>query len=353
MRRQSSFCTTRCFFVEVKASLKVKASFFFRAHAVQIFIKMPRKRKHLGKDAKVEVLTKYLHPSRLIQSTLPNLQSNHRLPNCAVVRQESRKVNRREQFVVILNHEDFKTSDGEFEEIYTVPRWCKIVEEGPSENYFIDGSEVANSTGINIELNEESEAPAIVNSINVRGGVVDSDLVQMKGEIYIDDDNAPAPENIPASGDSTASEGAECNGCGNSSIFTEWGHDGVCQRRVAEGRDTEAKIFNFGSHSGIPTILQTFEMLFPQAFLESVIIKNTNKHLQKPVSYGEFIAWIGLWFFMATTNFGDRREFWSSKSIDAFDGTPFRMNYYMSRLSFQAILDALQITDRKPPSYKD
>ena len=210
---------------------------------------------------------------------------------------------------MILNHDNFKTSDGEFKEIYAVPSWCKIVEDGPSENYFIDGSEVANSTDINIELNEESEAPAIVNSINVRGRVVDSDLVQMKGEIYIDDDNAPAPENIPASGDSTASEGAECSGRGNSSIFTEWGHDGVCQRQVAEGRDTEAKIFNFGSHSGIPTILQTFEMLFPQAFLESVIIKNTNKHLQKTVSYGEFIAWIGLWFFMATTNFGDRREF--------------------------------------------
>ena len=100
---------------------------------------------------------------------------------------------------MIINHDNFKTSDGEFEEIYAVPRWCKIVEEGPSENYFIDGSEVANSTDINIELNEESEAPAIVNSINIRGRVVDSDLVQMKGEIYVDDDNAPVPENIPAS----------------------------------------------------------------------------------------------------------------------------------------------------------
>ena len=94
-------------------------------------------------------------------------------------------------------------------------------------------------------------------------------------------------------------------------------------------------------------------MLFPLAFLESLIIKNTNKHLQKSVSYGEIIAWIGLWFLMAMTNFGDQRKFWSSKSTDAFDGTPFWMNDYMSHHCFEAILAALQITDRKPPSYKD
>ena len=304
---------------------------------------MPRKRKRLGKDAKVEVLTKYLHPSRLIQSTLPNLQSNHRLPNCAVVRRETRKVNRREQVVVILHHNDFKTNDGEFEEIYAVPRWCKIVEEGPSENFFIDESEV-DVSNVNNELNEGTEAPPIVNSINVRGSVVDSDIVQMRGEIHVDDDNAPAPENIPSE-DLTVHS--------NNSIFTAWGHDGVCQRRLVEGRNTNAKLFNFGSHAGIPTILQTFEIMFPQAFLQSVIIKNTNRHLQNPVSYGEFIAWIGLWFFMATTNFGDRREFWSSKSIDAFEGTPFRMNDYMSRHRFEAILNALQITDKKSPVYKD
>ena len=116
---------------------------------------------------------------------------------------------------------------------------------------------------------------------------------------------------------------------------------------MAEGRYTDAKIFNFGSNSGIPTILQTFKMLFPQTLLESVIIRNTNKHLQKPVSYGEFIAWVGLWFFMATTNFGDQREFLSSISIDAFDGTPFWMNDYMSCHRFEAILATLRITDKK------
>ena len=53
------------------------------------------------------------------------------------------------------------------------------------------------------------------------------------------------------------------------------------------------------------------------------------------------------------TTFGDCREFWSSKAIDAFEGTPYRFNDFMSRPRFEAILAALQFTDRKPPSCND
>ncbi len=57
------------------------------------------------------------------------------------------------------------------------------------------------------------------------------------------------------------------------------------------------------AHSGVPTILQTFEMIFPQTLVQSVIIKNTNKHLQKPASYIDFIAWSRLLCLMATIHF--------------------------------------------------
>ena len=53
-----------------------------------------------------------------------------------------------------------------------------------------------------------TEALTIVKSISVRGRVVDSDMVQMRGVIYVGDDNAPAPENIP-SDNSIAPEGTE------------------------------------------------------------------------------------------------------------------------------------------------
>ena len=83
----------------------------------------------MGKDAKVSVLSRYLHPSRLISTTLPNIETNHRLENCIVVR-------RRDQLVVVIKHDSFQTHDGTYKDIYTVPRWCKVMEKVASEAYF-------------------------------------------------------------------------------------------------------------------------------------------------------------------------------------------------------------------------
>ena len=73
-----------------------------------------------------------------------------------------------------------------------------------------------------------------------------------------------------------------------------------------------------------------YGMLFPKEYIENVIIKETNKKLDnKKMTYGEFLVWMGLWFFMGTTNFGDRRDFLSTKVIDTFEGTPFRFSGFM------------------------
>ena len=90
----------------------------------------------MGKDAKVSVLTKYLHPSRLITQVLPNVETNHRLENCVVIRLEVKKIRKKDQLAIVLKHDDFKTNDGAFEELHTVSRWCNITEEGPSDLIF-------------------------------------------------------------------------------------------------------------------------------------------------------------------------------------------------------------------------
>ena len=156
-------------------------------------------KKCFGKATKVTCIIKYLHPSRLISSTFPNTSTaNHRLDGCIVVMQDSKVVHRKEKLVIIIHHEDFKTTDGEPEDLY----------------------------------------------INNRGRVIESDLANLNDQIQIDDDNSPAPENIPSSEDS-----------GTNEIFSSgWGHDGVCYCCQAEGHTTEAKLFNFGSFAGVPTL---------------------------------------------------------------------------------------------------
>ena len=121
---------------------------------------------------------------------------------------------------VVLKHDDFKTNDGAFEEIYTVSRWCSVTEEGPSDFFFsndeLNNRGESNGAGNDAVDTADKELPAVVGQINSRG-MQDGDVLNLQGQVEIDDDNAPAPENIPSNGPDAADE-----------IFSDWGHDGVC-----------------------------------------------------------------------------------------------------------------------------
>ena len=68
--------------------------------------------------------------------TLPKTTANSRLEECTLVGRDSKVLNQNEKAVIINNHDDFKTADGEPEELYALPRWFKIIEEGPSDENF-------------------------------------------------------------------------------------------------------------------------------------------------------------------------------------------------------------------------
>ena len=97
-------------------------------------------KKRLGKDAKVTVLIKYLHPSKVIDKAMPNVEANCRLENCHVLTMDSKKVNRREQLVVVMENEKVKSNNDELAEIYAIVCWCNIIKEGPLDLLF--GTEV-------------------------------------------------------------------------------------------------------------------------------------------------------------------------------------------------------------------
>ena len=124
-------------------------------------------------------------------------------------------------------------------------------------------------------------------------------LVEMDGQIKVDDDNLPVLENVPT-GDIWHTD----------EVFLEWRHGGVYQQWQAGGQSVLASLFNFESHTGLPSILQTFEMLYPTEYnMKKVIINEINKKLDnKKMAYEDFFVWMGVWFFMGTINFGDRRD---------------------------------------------
>ena len=106
-----------------------------------------------------------------------------------------------------------------------------------------------------------------------------------------------------------------------------------------------------------PTIQQLFKMFFFKQYVEGIIIPQTSIRLRqekhRPISYGEFLHWIGVWLLMATINGPDRTDFWSLGEVDCFVGAPLRLGSFMLRKRFEAILKALAITARQPPAFRD
>ena len=120
-----------------------------------------------------------------------------------VVRQEVKKVSRRDQLCVVIHHDDFKTSSDDFVKLYAVKR------------YFFDHA--------NTELADEEGAPqalpqVVEDALNGQSNETNT-LEALRRVVDIDDDNDPAPENIPAPTDNN-----------DRVLDTEWKHHGHCFR---------------------------------------------------------------------------------------------------------------------------
>ena len=48
------------------------------------------------------------------------------------------------------------------------------------------------------------------------------------------------------------------------------------------------------------SIVQMFFMCFPRSYLKDVIIYQKNYRLDEPLTLGEIIMWIGIWFLLTT-----------------------------------------------------
>ena len=90
--------------------------------------------------------------------------------------------------------------------------------------------------------------------------------------ISIDDDNNPAPENVPRQDETTA-------GTGN------WRREGIICPRKAGNLQNSFAYFIHCSHDAIlrMSLLLLFLVMFPEDYLEEVLITETNKGLIVPM----------------------------------------------------------------------
>ena len=90
--------------------------------------------------------------------------------------------------------------------------------------------------------------------------------------IAIDNDNDPAPENVPRQGETNTGIG----NCRREVI--------ICPRKAGNLQNYFAS-FRHYSHDAIlrMSLLQLFLVMFPEEYLEEVLIPDTNKGLSVPI----------------------------------------------------------------------
>lgn len=303
---------------------------------------MPRgtRKKRLGIGAICTVLKRMLHPSQQIDNKYPNKQFHDRLNDLLVIGKENRRVNGKEQQVILFRHSDFADDDTV---LYCMPRFAKVVTEGPECQLFNPleaGGATGNRDGAGLEEGEEEE-PLEIPAIDPYNLLAD-EIARLLNDGYdVDDDNAPAPENIPTANDYTNIQ------------YDAWGSRMICNRMMEGHRFERPKLMRQPTDQSRRS---WFLLFLPEEWMKEVLLPELNKNIlgSNPVEWPEFLRFLGLLLLMATVRVGcDRRSWFEHTEPSEFEGAPFRLHKYMSRTRFENILNALRYTNQPPPLYKD
>ena len=278
-----------------------------------------------------------LYPSEHVRAKYPNPVSGHRLEGCVVVRQELKKVTRKDKLCVIIHHDDFKIMEDIFMELHAVKLYFKVTEEGDQDLFFdavVEGGEK--------QADPQICLPEVMDEA-LNGQSTDNNTSEaLERQFKVDNDNEPAPENVLQPTDPRERV-----------LQTEWGHDGLCYHKLNNIGDHCAHLNFLADPTSSQYYVQLFEGLFSKQLLQ-VIIKKVNENLEgDSLTNGEFLWWIGIWILMSTVDGADRRAFWATKIVDPFHGAPFHVTPFMSRCQFENILTNLGYTEEAPPTYHD
>ena len=204
-------------------------------------------KKRLGVGAKATVLVSHLHPKDKVTQAYPNSTKDERSVEIVVLDLGSCPIRNESKLVVVFNH----TPHGDLQEgfeCWTIQRFIKVVSEGNEEDLFdvpvvstaqeqaqqpsnenTGGNNNTNNNNNDEQQDMPDELHRIVDATTTSGTTVQGDDLAIVANLVdgdmIDDDNAPAPKNIPTPNENT------------DGIFGEWEHSGSCFRAMAEGKD--------------------------------------------------------------------------------------------------------------------
>ena len=264
------------------------------------------------------------------------------MKNLLVVGKDKQTQNGKLQDVILFRHYHPLFEN---KEIYCAERWAIVFEEGPEKHLFSNNEE--NKAPDNDAPNKQELEPMMQKYKGKRKcDDKDVNLIRSLG-LDVDDDNDPAPENIP-----NQSNEQDANAPTN----LRWYKDPICQRKkseagIREPQCTQGKMYNWESFQDI------FFLFLPQFHIEEMVCRTSSRLLKMSyaeLTSAEFERWLGLWLMMSCFSFGGTRaDYWTTSKPTIHFGAPYRFNKYMTKNRFDEILKHLQLTTRKPPKQED
>lgn len=276
------------------------------------------------------VIKRFLHPIKAVSDKYINQDFGERLDNLLVIGLENRTINRAEKPCVLFRHDDFENVT-----LYASTRYvCKTVTVAQPALPVLDDL-------------DESDTFVVIPNIN-REEDVANEIARLRMEGYgVDDDNEPAPENVPdtrATPDSPHPARVQ---------YQEWGSNPFCNRRGMFNHKENASIKLNQASIGNDRV-DWFIRCLPFSWIQNVLIPQTNQKLTPPMDLNEFLRFLGLLLLMSTTRVGCNIRSWFHDSEPSeFEGAPFRLQKYMSRNRFENIIRCLTYTNMHKPTFKD
>ena len=145
-----------------------------------------------GQGAIASYLSKYIHPSLWVRNHHLNIGKGHQLEGMTVLRRELKKIRGKEVMAIVVTAPG-TVDDADTTELYALEKHFKIIFEGDSDYFYYGEGDLVPEEAV-----ADEEMPSELFELVERTGTIyDADDVALAAVfVAIDDENAPAPENV-------------------------------------------------------------------------------------------------------------------------------------------------------------
>jgi hypothetical protein len=289
-----------------------------------------------------------LHPRNITSGIFANPLPRQRLDGLIVTDRGQHRHGSKTKDVVWMKHPDHPN-----QVFWAAKNMTVVTKEGPLNDLEVINSPPSTPPTNGHDTTGDGEQGTPIDAAVFGSGNVAEDIAFVRGQgLAVDDDNEPAPENIPT-------EDAPVAADDNNGLYEnqQWGWEGIDQRRINYAVDQPPQ-FHDGWSPKNKSWYDIFIMLFPFTWLQMVLLEMTSKSLhavgEAELTLGELLRYLGLWMLMATVNGFKLDDFWSSNEYSPEENPcPYNFKRYMTRRRFRMITEHLRFTDVTPPTFKD